>query len=251
MSIPEFSFAFQPIVDVTQGCVYAQEALIRGRHNESAASILGASVGAEIYELDPQARAGAIALASKLQMSCDLSINFMPNALVALPRTLENTLDAAAACDFPIDRIILEVTEGEMIQDMGGFAAMINRCRTHGVRVAIDDFGAGHSGLNLLAEFQPDLLKLDMFLVRDIHAHGPRQAIVRGILQTCTDLGIDVIAEGVETALEFAWFKSHGVELFQGYFFARPALENLPGYAVETVGLRSRAVAALASYSAL
>jgi blue light- and temperature-responsive anti-repressor len=235
VSIPEFTFAFQPIVDVPRRRVYAQEALIRGKHNESAASILGASVGAEIYELDQCARAGAVALASKLRMTCDLSINFMPNALLALPRTLENTLDAAAACGFPVDRIILEVTEGEMIQDMGGFAAMINRCRTHGVRVAIDDFGAGYSGLNLLAEFQPDLLKLDMFLVRDIHTHGPRQAIVRGILQTCTDLGIDVIAEGVESAAEFAWFRAHEVHLFQGYFFARPGLETLPGPGIPAI----------------
>ena len=98
------------------------------------------------------------------------------------------------------------------------------------MRVAIDDFGAGHSGLNLLAEFQPDLLKLDMNLVRDIHTHGPRQAIVRGILQTCGDLAIDVIAEGVETEPEFAWFEAHDVELFQGYFFAKSGFECLPGF---------------------
>ena len=163
-------------------------------------------------------------------MECYLSINFMPNGLAASPQTLDNTLSAAEGCGFPIDRIILEVTEGEMIQDMRRFATMIARCRVRGMRVAIDDFGAGHSGLNLLAEFQPDLLKLDMNLVRDIHTHGPRQAIVRGILQTCGDLAIDVIAEGVETEPEFAWFEAHDVELFQGYFFAKSGFECLPGF---------------------
>jgi EAL domain-containing protein (putative c-di-GMP-specific phosphodiesterase class I) len=90
-----------------------------------------------------------------------------------------------------------------------------------------------------------------MFLVRDIHTHGPRQAIVRGILQTCTDLGIDVIAEGVENTQEFAWFKSHGVELFQGYFFARPAFEILPGYAVPAESVRGRPSCVVVGRSAL
>ena len=93
--------------------------------------------------------------------------------------------------------------------------------------IAIDDFGAGYAGLNLLAEFQPHLIKLDMHLVRDIHAKGPRQAIVRGLLSTCRDLGIDVIAEGIETEEEFFWLRQEGIDLFQGYLLAKPAFEQL------------------------
>jgi EAL domain-containing protein (putative c-di-GMP-specific phosphodiesterase class I) len=232
--IPQFTFAFQPIVDVARRRVYAQEALIRGTARESAAEILGACVGAEIYQLDERARAQAISLAGRLGIDCLLSINFMPNSLAASPHSLDNTLAAAEECGFPIDRLIVEVTEGEMIQDMGRLRSIIDRCRVRGLRIAIDDFGAGYSGLNLLVEFQPDLLKLDINLVRDIPTHGPRQAIVRGVLQTCADLGIDVIAEGVETGAEFAWFKAHDVQLFQGYFFARPAFECLPAFAPDT-----------------
>src|ERR1039457_1887379 len=80
---------------------------------------------------------------SRLGTECYLSINFMPNGLAASPQTLDNTLAAAEGCGFPIDRIILEVTEGEMIQDMRRFATMIARCRLRGMRVAVDDFGAG------------------------------------------------------------------------------------------------------------
>jgi EAL domain-containing protein (putative c-di-GMP-specific phosphodiesterase class I) len=94
--------------------------------------------------------------------------------------------------------------------------------------VAIDDFGAGYSGLNLLADFQPDQIKLDMKLVRGIERHGPRQAIVRAIDQACQDLGIDVIAEGVETVEEYAWLANQGIKLFQGYLFAKPAFESFP-----------------------
>jgi EAL domain-containing protein (putative c-di-GMP-specific phosphodiesterase class I) len=97
-----------------------------------------------------------------------------------------------------------------------------------GIKLAIDDFGAGYSGLNLLAEFQPDQVKIDMNLVRGIEKHGPRQAIVRGIAQVCVDLGIDVIAEGVETLQEFRWFEDQGIRLFQGYLFAKPAFEQFP-----------------------
>jgi EAL domain-containing protein (putative c-di-GMP-specific phosphodiesterase class I) len=97
-----------------------------------------------------------------------------------------------------------------------------------GLKVAIDDFGAGYSGLNLLAEFQPDQVKLDMKLIRSIESHGPRQAIVQAVNQICVDLGIDVIAEGVETQAEYEWLRSRRIFLFQGFLFARPALESLP-----------------------
>ena len=90
---------------------------------------------------------------------------------------------------------------------------------------AIDDFGAGYAGLNLLADFQPDLIKLDMALIRDIDKHKGRQAITRGIMQVCSDLSIRVIAEGVESREEVMVLRDLGVALFQGYYFARPAFQ--------------------------
>jgi EAL domain-containing protein (putative c-di-GMP-specific phosphodiesterase class I) len=127
----------------------------------------------------------------------------------------------------PPERIIIELTEGEVIHDPIGFTKLMDSYRGLGMRVAIDDFGAGYSGLNLLAEFQLDSVKLDMHLVRSIDSKGPRQAIVRAVLQACGDLGIDVIAEGVETVEEYRWFKAAGIVLFQGFLFARPAFERL------------------------
>jgi len=109
-----------------------------------------------------------------------------------------------------------------------GFIETINQYRSSGVSIAIDDFGSGYSGLNLLADFQPDSIKIDMTLVRNIHARGPRQAIVRGIVRTCRDLGIDIVTEGVETEGEFLWCADEGIELFQGFFFAKPGFEHLP-----------------------
>ncbi|HEY6846056.1 MAG TPA: EAL domain-containing protein [Terracidiphilus sp.] len=82
-------------------------------------------------------------------------------------------MEAANGHHLPITRIVLEVTEGEIIADMTHFASLINEYRGLGLKVAIDEFGAGYSGLNLLVNFQPDQIKLDMFLVRGIEAHGP------------------------------------------------------------------------------
>ena len=97
-----------------------------------------------------------------------------------------------------------------------------------GFKTAIDDFGAGYSGLNLLAEFQPDIIKLDMALLRNIDRDPVRQAIVRGILGVCQALNIEVIAEGVETVAELTFLRGIGVYLFQGYLLARPAYEQIP-----------------------
>ena len=93
---------------------------------------------------------------------------------------------------------------------------------------ALSVAGPGYAGLNLLAEFQPDIIKLDMALVRGIDADPVRQAIVRGILGVCAALRIEVIAEGVQTHEEFALLDGMGIRLFQGYLFARPGFESLP-----------------------
>jgi EAL domain-containing protein (putative c-di-GMP-specific phosphodiesterase class I) len=93
---------------------------------------------------------------------------------------------------------------------------------------AIDDFGAGHSGLNMLADFQPDVVKIDMALIRNIDQDRVRRSIAKAIVQLCNDLNMSVIAEGVETLPEALVMRGLGVRLFQGYLFAKPALEQLP-----------------------
>ncbi len=92
------------------------------------------------------------------------------------------------------------------------------------MKLAIDDFGAGYSGLSLLTRFQPDKIKVDAELVRDIHISGTKQAIVASVVRCCEDLGITVVAEGVETPEEWCWLQSVGIRLFQGFLFPDPAL---------------------------
>lgn len=103
--------------------------------------------------------------------------------------------------------------------------------RRHGFITAIDDFGAGHSGLNLLADFQPDIIKLDMALTRGIDGDRVRRVMVRSITQLAQELNISVIAEGVETRDELNALADEGVPLMQGYYLARPEFEALPAIA--------------------
>jgi blue light- and temperature-responsive anti-repressor len=222
------SFAFQPIVDIDSHQVFAYEALVRGPSNESAAAVFAALEPSQLHVFDRTARIQAIALAASLGLDAGLSLNFLPQALDTLPDAISSTIDAARKAGLSERRIFLEVTEGELIRDLVRFSTTINQYRASGIHLVIDDFGAGYSGLSLLADFQPDVIKIDMHLVRDIDGNGPRQAIVRAVIQACDDLGIEVIAEGIETEPEYRWFKRAGVRLFQGYLFARPGFQSLP-----------------------
>ncbi|HEY0307364.1 MAG TPA: EAL domain-containing protein [Acidobacteriaceae bacterium] len=224
-SNPAFTFAFQPIVDAATRCAWSQEALIRGASNEPAYQILQQVPPEHFHQFDQQARLKAIELAASLEIGCNLNLNFPPQCLHLFPGSILEILKAARVVNLSAERIVLEVTEQEAIRDPADFAGLINEYRGYGLRLAIDDFGAGSSGLNLLADFQPDQIKLDMKLVRNIDRNGPRQAIVRAVLQVCLDLGIDVIAEGIETAEEYSWLAREGVQYYQGYLFARPAFE--------------------------
>jgi EAL domain-containing protein (putative c-di-GMP-specific phosphodiesterase class I) len=223
----DFSFAFQPIVDIESQTVFAYEALVRGRSNESAGAVFAAIQPSRLHAFDRAARIQAIGLAASLGLNTGLSLNFMPQSLESLPDAISSTIDAVRKAGLSERKMFVEVTEGELIRDLAGFAESINRYRASGIHLVIDDFGAGHAGLNLLADFQPDVIKIDMHLVRDIDSKGPRQAIVRAVLQACDDLGIEVIAEGVETEPEYRWFRRAGVRLFQGYLFGRPEFESL------------------------
>ncbi|WP_127478632.1 EAL domain-containing protein [Sulfurivermis fontis] len=223
----DFTMAFQPIVDVATGSVFAQEALVRGMNGEGAGSVLARITDANRYRFDQACRVKSVQLAAQLGITSHLSINFLPNAVYRPELCIRTTLEAAETYGFPHARIIFEVTEGEQITDHAHLLGIFTEYKRLGFLTAIDDFGAGYSGLNLLAEFQPDIIKLDMALIRGIDSNRPRQAIVRGIAQVCAELGIRVIAEGIETAEELKPLRDFGITLFQGYYFARPQFEGL------------------------
>lgn len=156
-----------------------------------------------------------------------LSINFLPNAVYRPEVCIRSTFEAAQKFNFSIERIIFEVTEGERVEDRPHLVNIFKEYRRFGFHTAIDDFGAGYAGLNLLSEYQPDIIKIDMDLVRGIDHDLARQAIVRGVVHICKALNIKVLAEGIETRTERDFLVAAGIELMQGYWFSKPIFKGL------------------------
>lgn len=222
--------AFQPVIDLRTGAPYAYEALVRGPDGEGAAFVLAQVTDENRYAFDQACRVAAIrdaVAAGILETGASLSINFLPNAVYSPMACIQLTLQTARETGLPLDRLIFEFTENERIEP-DHIGAIVRAYREIGFRTAIDDFGAGHAGLALLANLKTDIIKLDMELVRGIDASLPRRIIVAGVLRLAGELGLDVVAEGVETEAELAALVAAGVRYVQGYLFAKPELGRLP-----------------------
>lgn len=227
----DFTMAFHPIVDLHRHRVWGYEALVRGTEGQSAGQILDQVDNHNRYRFDQACRVKAIELAGQLYSGDDetlLSINFMPNAVYEPKACIRATLEAARRVDFNPHQIMFEFTENERISDTRHVERIVAEYRRLGFTTAIDDFGAGYAGLNLLANFQPDIVKIDMELIRGIDRSAARREIIVGIVGIAKALGITVIAEGIETLAELESLRAAGIHLFQGFLFAKPAVEILP-----------------------
>jgi EAL domain-containing protein (putative c-di-GMP-specific phosphodiesterase class I) len=223
--------AFQPIVDLRTGRPWAYEALVRGAEGESAGSVLAQVTAENRYAFDQQCRVAAIegaVAAGLLETDARLSINFLPNAVYSPKACIQLTLRTAQATGLPTDRLMFEFTENEEMDDPSHVMNIVETYRQMGFTTALDDFGAGYAGLGLLARFQPDVIKLDMALLRGIDASEPRRLIVEAMVGLCRRLGVAVIAEGIETRGELDAVRAIGIDLVQGYLLAKPAFRALP-----------------------
>jgi EAL domain-containing protein (putative c-di-GMP-specific phosphodiesterase class I) len=233
----DFTMAFHPIVDLDRGVVWGYEALVRGAQGQPAGQILSQVDESRQYKLDQACRVKAIELAGRLFPRTDetrLSINFMPNAVYEPAACIRTSLETARRVGFDTRRIMFEFTENERMVDTKHVARIIAEYKRLGFITAIDDFGAGHAGLNLLANLQTDLIKIDMEIIRGVTDSAARRAIIAGILVMARALDITIIAEGIETEAELATLRDAGINLFQGFFFAKPALEDLPTVSLST-----------------
>ena len=227
----DFTMAFHPIVDVSQGTVWGYEALVRGTEGQGAGQILGMVDETNRYKFDQACRVKAIELAGALFSPGEetkLSINFMPNAVYEPAACIRATLEAARRVGFEHRQIMFEFTENERMTDVAHVQRIITEYRKHGFWTAIDDFGAGYAGLNLLANFHPDFIKIDMELIRDIASSPAKQTIIACVTTMARELGVAVIAEGIETEAELSTLRAAGITLFQGYLFAKPMVASLP-----------------------
>ena len=223
----EIRMAFQPIIEWTSQSIVGYEALVRGCKGESAAAVLARINEQNKYYFDQACRVKAIETATRLGLNKLLSINFMPNAVYNPETCIRATIEAADLYGFDIRNIMFEVTEGEQILNHGHLLKIFQSYAARGFITAIDDFGSGFAHEGWLHTLKPRVLKLDMALIRDIDQLPEKQQRLQQILTECALLGCKVLAEGVETAAELQYLSAQGIDWFQGYFFARPQLEQL------------------------
>ena len=226
------SFAFQPIIDPLSRQIVSLEALIRPPSGELPHTYFEGLTDDEAYETDLKSKKVAFAMAAALQLGeQSLSINLRPMTLVKIPQAVNFLLQEIQINGLVPEQIIIEFTETEVISRFDEFTDAVRLLKAAGIRVAIDHFGAGFAGLLLLAQFQPDRIKINRDLIKDVHKSGSRQAIVQAIIKCCTSLEISVSAVGIEKPEEWMWLESAGVSLFQGYLFAKPEIGTIPAVA--------------------
>ena len=151
----ELTMAFQPIVDAESRSIYAYEALVRGEGGLSAPQVLSMVNEENRYAFDQTCRVKAIELAAKLGVAkrgAKLSVNFMPGAVYSPAACIRRTLQAAKFHQFPLSALMFEITETERVSDVAHLQRIATEYAKHGFTLALDDFGAGFSGMNLLAE---------------------------------------------------------------------------------------------------
>lgn len=223
-----FTMAFQPLIDLSSKRVFGYEGLVRGMNNESASSVIKKVTAQNIYKFDQTCRIKAIALAAEAQISERLSINFMPGAIYKPDICIRTTLAAADKYGFPREQITFEVVEAESIVDTLHLQNIINYYKEIGFKVAIDDFGTGYANLDWLARLAPDSIKIDMSLIRNINKNARQIVIVKALAQLCSELHIDILAEGVETKAERDTLAELDIMKQQGFLYSTPQFEAFP-----------------------
>lgn len=155
-------------------------------------------------------------------MANHVFINFNPASIYDPTFCLRSTVLAIKNSSLEPDQVVFEVVESTDVPDPAHLLNILAYYREAGLRVALDDLGAGFGSLNMMARLRPDFIKLDMALVRDVDSDPFRATMVRKLLEAAHELGVRTVAEGVETEGEWSWLRDNGADLMQGYLIAAP-----------------------------
>lgn len=214
--------AFQPIVDLKKNVVFGYEALMRSREPSmrSPSDVLAAAERLErIYDLGARVR----------QLACEpfIAQRDKSTTLFLNLHTSELLDPSLYGNDSPLmsiaDRIVLEITERSAIDNVKDVKARASVLRFHGFRLAIDDLGAGYAGLTSFVTLEPEVVKIDMSLVRQIDRSPIRQKLVRSVVDLCDQLNMRVVAEGIETYAELHAVRMLGCDFAQGFLIGKPS----------------------------
>lgn len=222
-ALEQLYMVYQPIIHWPSCTVFGHEALVRTDE---------ASIPHPGELFDVTERVGEVRrLSRRIRQLCADKLDDAPDGsslfinLHAGDLDDPDLFDAASALAPVADRVVLEIAERASMANIGDAGKCIDKLRSMGFRVAIDDIGAGYAGLNSFAMLEPNIVKLDMVLVRDVNKSETKRLLIGSFTELCKSMNIPVVAEGVETQAELDTLVSLGCELYQGYFFARPARE--------------------------
>lgn len=223
------AYAFQPILDPLTQKIYYLEALVRTPQGGSAFEYLSSIPSSKTYWDDIHSKKYLFSIASHvLKRTEKVSINIMPESLVINPDAPAQILQYAKDYGITPDRVVVEITENELASDFAVFLEQIKVLKSYGFMIALDDFGSGYAGLSMLTQIKPDKIKLDRIIICDIHKKAINQAVVRSVISFCSELEIELVAEGVEDIDEWLWLKSVGIKRIQGFLFSKGCVNNRP-----------------------
>jgi EAL domain-containing protein (putative c-di-GMP-specific phosphodiesterase class I) len=228
-ALEKLCFAFQPIVQTSDGRAYGYEALLRGWREAGFLSIDSvfdvAYLDTVLLSLDMKLRAKALAdfaiwapSGTKLFYNVDNRV-FRPDE-----DAMGETVAIVVAQGLAPSRMALEISERHEVDGDPGFESVVALCREHGFRIAIDDFGSGYAGLKLLHMSEPDIVKIDRHFVSGSGNEPRKAAFLEKIVGMAHLMGVTVVAEGVETEAELDVCVEAGVDMVQGFFLARPKI---------------------------
>lgn len=212
--------AYQPIVRFSKQEIFAYEALVRPTH--PALPHPGALIGAaerlgQLHQLGRRLRDMVAEEVTNAPQAKQVFVNIHGYDLED-----DQLLSAKAPLSRIADRVVLEITERSSVGQVPELGRRIQRLRDMGFRIAVDDLGAGYAGLTSFAQLRPDIVKIDMTLIRDVDRESTKERLVRSLSDLCREMNIQAVCEGVETKSELDTLIRIGCDFFQGYYFARP-----------------------------
>jgi EAL domain-containing protein (putative c-di-GMP-specific phosphodiesterase class I) len=228
----KLSTVFQPIFDLRKGAVLGYEALTRGPAGSVYQMPLRLFEMAEradlVFELDRKCRRRALVSAATLPRTAKLFVNVYPSAMYDPEFQGAALVRLVQAQGLSPDRVVLEITEKSAIENYEVFAEALGELTRHGFSIAVDDVGAGYSGLEKIAHLNPRYLKFDRELIREIDSSYIRREMTRALASFAQSIGSAIIAEGIERPEERDTLIDLGVEFGQGFLLGRPAGAFLP-----------------------
>ena len=215
---------FQPIVRLEDRQVVAHEGLMRHAHADMSPLRLldRARTAGRLGELETHA-ARTLAQAFDFERGGRLLVNLSAHAILQGALRPQQVIESLQSAGRDLSRFVIEITERDIVEDVGRLADALGYLRAAGIRIALDDFGNGHSNFELWHELGPEYVKIDRYLIHEIAQSPGRLSIVRALVQVADSLGTDLIAEGVERLQDLAIIQDLGIRFAQGYLLGRPS----------------------------